>query len=230
MKRAITVLATTGIATVLLAAPALAHVTVHVDNATRGASDVAVTFRVPNERDNANTTKIQAFFPTDTPLLGVLVQPHPGWTSKVTTKKLAKPVTTDDGTITEAVYEVDWTADSKADALQPGQSGDFVVTAGQLPDVATVTFKALQTYSSGEIVRWIEIASPGSAEPDFPAPTLTLTAANAPVEASNPVSAPSLVPPIASIKAKTDGLGIGLGIAALVVALGALAAALRPKK
>ena len=36
-------------------------------------------------------------------------------------------------------------------------------------------FKALQTYSSGTIVRWIEVPVAGQPAPDFPAPVLTLT-------------------------------------------------------
>jgi uncharacterized protein YcnI len=164
-----------GFIAVATAGAASAHVTVHADAVIRQATDVAVTFRVPNELDSASTTKLQVFFPASTPLLGVLVQRHTGWTTRTTTAKLAKPVMTDDGSITEAVSEVDWTADTPADALQPGESGDFVVTAGQLPDAASVTFKALQTYSNGQVVRWIELATAG-ADPEHPAPTLDLVA------------------------------------------------------
>jgi uncharacterized protein YcnI len=175
--RATLVTAAVGVLGLLATGTASAHVTVHADDPTSGASDVAVTFRTPNEMDNASTTKLDVFFPTATPLLGVLVQPHPGWTGKSTLTKLATPVKTDDGTITEAVSEVVWTADTAADGLQPGQSGDFVVTAGQLPDAKSLTFKALQTYSNGKIVRWIEVQAAGAAEPDNPAPTLDLAAA-----------------------------------------------------
>jgi uncharacterized protein YcnI len=164
-----------GFIAVATAGAASAHVTVHADAVIRQATDVAVTFRVPNELDSASTTKLQVFFPASTPLLGVLVQRHTGWTTRTTTAKLAKPVMTDDGSITEAVSEVDWTADSPADALQPGESGDFVVTAGQLPDAASATFKALQTYSNGQVVRWIELATAG-ADVEHPAPTLDLVA------------------------------------------------------
>jgi uncharacterized protein YcnI len=217
---AVTTVAFVGVA----AGTASAHVTVHADNATSGASDVAVTFRTPNEMDNASTTKLDVFFPAATPLLGVLVQQHPGWTAKATTTKLAKPVTTDDGTITEAVSEVVWTADSAADALQPGQSGDFVVTAGQLPDAKSLTFKALQTYSNGKVVRWIEIAAPGAAEPDNPAPVLDLAAAApeasaAPSAVATPSSATSK-PVVTAARASTsDGTARALGVIGIVVGL-----------
>jgi uncharacterized protein YcnI len=227
--RSAAVLTTATALVVAGAGAASAHVTVHADNPTAGASDVAVTFRTPNEMDNASTTKLDVFFPVAAPLLGVLVQPHPGWTAKSTTTKLAKPVTTDDGTITEAVSEVVWTADSAADGLQPGQSADFVVTAGQLPDAKSLTFKALQTYSNGKIVRWIEIAAPGADEPDNPAPTLDLTPA-APEASGAPSAtasaAPTTTAPTAAAAAQTgsktstsDGTARALGIVGIVVGL-----------
>lgn len=224
---------------VLLAAsaPAWAHVTVHSDDPTRGATDVAVTFRTPNEEDKASTVKLEVFFPTATPLLGVLVQPHPGWTAVATNAKLAKPVKTDDGTITEAVSKVTWTADSTADGLHPGQSGDFVVTAGQLPDAPSLTFKALQTYSNGDVVRWIDIAAAGAPEPDHPAPVLDLAAAASPSPSPSAAATPtpavtaSTQPPVATAsKSSSDGLGRGLAIAALAAAILALLAALRPRR
>jgi uncharacterized protein len=93
---------------------------------------------------------------------------------------LAKPVTTDDGTVTEAVREIDWTADSAASAIRPGEFDEFEILAGPLPDTASVTFKAIQTYSDGTIVSWIETPAPGSTtEPDHPAPVLSLSAAHA---------------------------------------------------
>jgi hypothetical protein len=43
--------------------------------------------------------------------------------------------------------------------------------------VDTLTFSAIQTYSSGEEVAWIETAG-GGAEPEHPAPTVQLVAAD----------------------------------------------------
>ena len=70
---------------------ASAHVTAHVDDPVRGASDVALAFRVPNETDDAPTTRIEVHLPLDHPLLGVLVRPHPGWRVTATTSSLAAP-------------------------------------------------------------------------------------------------------------------------------------------
>lgn len=158
------------------AGTASAHVTVHPESYAKGATDGVLTFRVPNEEDGASTTKVQLFLPTDHPVLGALVTPQPGWTATVKTARLKTPVKTDDGTITEAVSEIDWTGGK----IGHGQYQDFNVAFGQLPDDAEqLAFKTLQTYSDGKVVRWIEEAKEGQAEPENPAPVLKLTAKRA---------------------------------------------------
>jgi uncharacterized protein YcnI len=198
----------------LSAVAASAHVTVHSDDAVSGASDAAVMFRTPNEEDHAATVKLQVFFPRRDPLLDVLVEPHPGWASKTRTAQLAKPVRTDDGQITSAVSEVTWTADSQSTGLQPGEAADFVVIAGQLPHASSVTFRALQTYSNGDVARWIETQAPGAAEPDHPAPVLALASNQAAGS-----SRPAVVGGAGRSTASSDSTARGLAIAALVVAL-----------
>jgi uncharacterized protein YcnI len=163
-------------AVLVIAGAASAHVTVGSDDASQGGYAV-VTFRVPNETDNANTTKLQVFFPRTQPLASVSIQPHPGWSFRVKTTKLAKPISSDDGQVTQAVSEVTWTADSKATAIRPGEFDQFVISAGPLPKSPTMVFKALQTYSDGTIVRWIDPTPAGGPEPEHPAPTLMLTTA-----------------------------------------------------
>jgi uncharacterized protein YcnI len=162
------------VALVVAATPAWAHVTVHPSRLAAGSSDVEITFRVPNERDNANTVELQVFFPSSLPLLTVDVLPLPGWSATVQTQTLAKPVQTDDGPVSQVVSEVTWKATDGG--ISQGQYEDFPISAGALPNVAgQLVFKSLQTYSSGEIVRWIEVPVAGQTEPDNPAPILTLT-------------------------------------------------------
>ncbi|MEV3906899.1 YcnI family protein [Streptomyces canus] len=206
-------------AAVLTAAGAAsAHVTVHPESYAKGATDGALTFRVPDESDTASTTKVQLFLPTDHPLLGVLVSPHDGWTAKVTDTKLKTPVKTDDGTITDAVSEITWTGGK----IGPGQYEDFDVAFGQLPDdTAQLTFKTLQTYSDGKVVRWIEEAAQGDEEPENPAPVLKLTAAGA---TSATASRTSAVASKASKASASDSTARGLGVAGLVVGVLGLAA------
>jgi periplasmic copper chaperone A len=196
-----------------LAGPASAHVTVAAPGVTVGASDAAITFRVPDESASASTVGLKVQLPTDTPIAGVLVAPVPGWTAKVTNSKLATPITTDDGQITEVVSEIDWSAAPGA-GIKPGFFGQFTIIAGKLPDkVTTLTFKAIQTYSDGAVVSWIETPAPGStAVPEHPAPTLTLAAANAPASA----------PASASTHAKSSSAPTVLAVIALVVAAAAL--------
>jgi MYXO-CTERM domain-containing protein len=162
---------------VLIAGAAAAHVTVNADGATQGGY-TKLTFRVPNETDNTDTTKLQVFFPKSQPLASVSVQPTPGWSYQVKTEKLANPIQSDDGAVTEAVSEVVWTAASKSTAIKPGEFNEFNVSAGPLPEAPTMEFKALQTYSDGTIVRWIDPTTPGGPEPEHPAPTLTLLPAS----------------------------------------------------
>ena len=107
-----------------------------------------------------------------------------------TTKtKLAAPVQTDDGQVTEAVSQVVWTAAPGA-GIGPDQYQDFAVSVGPIPTVSTLTFKAVQTYSDGQVVRWIEQSAPGTPEPDHPAPVVTVTAATStpPVPATTAAS------------------------------------------
>jgi uncharacterized protein len=105
-----------------------------------------------------------------------MVAPLPGWTHTEKTAKLAKPIKTDDGDITTAVSRITWRA-TAGHGLAPGEFGDFTIIAGQLPDAESLTFKAVQYYRGGAVVKWDQVAAPGSsAEPENPAPVLALTA------------------------------------------------------
>lgn len=204
------------VAWLVLAGPASAHVTVSAPGATAGGSDQVITFRVPNESATAATTELQVKFPTDTPIASVLPQPHPGWTVTTTTVKLAKPIVTDDGDITDAVSTITWKADSKADGIPVGQFDQFPVIAGQLPDTSSLTFPAIQTYSDGSVVNWVEVAAPGSTqEPDHPAPVLTLAAAGK-------ANATSPAPAVATSKGSSNTGAVVLAVIALVLAAGSI--------
>jgi uncharacterized protein len=166
----------TGVTLTLTATPAFAHVTVHPSSVAAGSSDVELTFRVPDEHDNSRTVKLQVFFPRDLPLLTVDVLPVPGWSDRLAIRKLSKPIKADDGLVSQVVTEITWTA--TAQGITPGHYEDFAVGVGAMPPRAgSLVFKALQSYSSGEIVRWIQVPTPGQPPPDTPAPVLTLTAA-----------------------------------------------------
>jgi uncharacterized protein YcnI len=196
-----------------LPAAAQAHVTVQPTSAPAGASDMLLDVRVPNERDDADTTKLQLQLPDG--FVQASFQPVPGWTAKVTTTKLATPIKTDDGEFTQQVSEITWTGHGSDGRIPPGAFQDFGLSV-LVPDKAgsTLTFKAVQTYGNGTVVRWI-----GPEGSENPAPTLK-------VEATAPASADSGAAATPAPTSKGDGSSGSdtLSIIALIVgALGLVA-------
>src|ERR1700733_8061896 len=114
----------------LSAGVASAHVTVSSPGATQGGY-APIAFNVPSESETADTVGLKVQLPTDTPFASVSVEPVPGWSYTVTKVTLATPITTDDGKVTEAISEIDWTA--TAGGLKPGEFGEFRISAGPLP-------------------------------------------------------------------------------------------------
>jgi uncharacterized protein YcnI len=164
-------------AVLVLSAPAFAHVTVQPEGQAAKGGYAVVDFKVPNERDDASTTKLEVSLPTDHPLASVMPQPVDGWKVQVTQSKLAKPLTMHGRQINEAVSKVTWTATGKG--IEPGYFQKFPLSVGQLPeDTGQLVFKALQTYSDNEVVRWIEPQKEGQDEPENPAPVLELASAS----------------------------------------------------
>jgi uncharacterized protein YcnI len=209
-------------AVLLAAAPAAAqaHVTLQPNTGAAGAY-TRLDVRVPNERDDASTSKVEVQFPDG--FAAASYEPIPGWDVKVTKKQLAKPIQTDDGEITEGVNTITWTAKDKADAIPPGAFQDFGLSV-QIPGKAgdKLTFKALQTYTGGEVVRWI-----GAEDSDNPAPVVSVTAGGDSEAAAAPAPTTAASanpgPPAAGTD---DDSGNGLAIVALIVgALGLIAGA-----
>ncbi|MFF0163058.1 YcnI family protein [Streptomyces sp. NPDC005263] len=169
--------ALTATAVVVLSSPAFAHVSVQPEGVAAKGGYAVIDFKVPNERDDASTTKVEVNFPTDHPLASVMPEPVPGWDVKVTKSKLAKPVEAHGKQITEAVSKVTWTATGAG--IKAGFFEKFPLSVGALPeDADQLVFKAIQTYSNKEVVRWIEEQKEGEEEPETPAPVLTLSAAS----------------------------------------------------
>jgi uncharacterized protein YcnI len=164
-------------AVVVLSSPAFAHVSVQPEGTAAKGGYAVVDFKVPNERDKASTTKVEVNFPTDHPLASAMPERIDGWDVTVTKSKLAKPIEMHGEKIDEAVSKITWTATDGG--VKPGFFQKFPVSVGALPeDTDQLTFKALQTYSNKEVVRWIEVQQKGQEEPENPAPVLTLSAAS----------------------------------------------------
>jgi periplasmic copper chaperone A len=208
------------LASVLLASPASAHVTVNPKEAVQGGY-AKVAFRVPNEKDTANTVKLEVRLPADKPVGSVSLRPAAGWTAQ--TQK-SKPIKVHGADLNEAITTIIWTADANS-AIKPGQFQEFEVSLGPLPETDTMVFKALQTYSDGDVVRWIDEPAAG-AEPEHPAPVLTLTP-----KAADSHGGPSAQPVAAANTSGDTGSGSGgaaleLGIAGLVLGTAGLVAGL----
>ncbi|MEU2773360.1 YcnI family protein [Streptomyces sp. NPDC007162] len=166
-----------GTAVLAVSSPAFAHVSVQPEGTAAKGGYAVVDFKVPNERDDASTTKVEVNFPADHPIASVMPQPMAGWKIDVTKSKLAKPLEMHGEKIGEAVTKVTWTA-SDGKGIQPGYFQKFPLSVGALPEnTDELVFKALQTYSDKEVVRWIEVQQKGQEEPENPAPVLALSAA-----------------------------------------------------
>ena len=153
---------------------ASAHVGVSSPDAAPGGFG-KVVFSVPNESDTASTTRVRIQIPDQTPLASLAVEPVPGWTITTTTENLATPLTTDDGDkVTSAVSVVDFSA-AAGGGIAPGQFQEFSLSGGPFPDAKTMVFNVVQTYSDGTEAAWIEPTVEGQAEPQHPAPVLTLS-------------------------------------------------------
>lgn len=201
--------------------PALAHVTVNPTEAVQGGF-AKLAFRVPNERDNASTVKLEVHIPAETAIASVSTRPAPGWTVAVERVRLAVPLQVHGSEVTEAASKITWTA-AAGNEVKPGEFREFDVFAGPLPQVDQVVFKALQTYSTGEVVRWIEEPQPGAAEPEHPAPVLKLTTRASDADTGGAANANA---DLAASGAGTDdddsGWATATGIAGLVAGLAGL--------
>jgi len=190
-----------GALTLSLAVPAAAHVTVQPGEATQGGYG-AFAFRVPTERPDAGTVKLEVTLPAEHPIRSVRTKPLPGWTVAMTK----------DG---ETVRTITWTADPGV-RIGPGEYQEFEVSAGPLPeDADQLVIPAVQTYDSGEVLAWDAPPVEG-AEPEHPAPVLELVpeeddAAVAPAVAASPSDTTARWLGGASLAVGALGLGVGAG-------------------
>jgi uncharacterized protein YcnI len=218
LRRAATVTAVAAAFVLGLAGPAAAHVTVNSSGTATQGGYTKVAFRVPNESDTESTTKLEISLPVDSPVGSVSVRPVPGWTAVAEKSKLATPVKVHDSEISEAVTKITWTAAAGSE-IKPGTFQEFDVSLGPLPQTEQMVFKALQTYSDGTIVRWIDEPTTDGTEPENPAPVLKLAAAGAAPSAA--ASAPT-VEAAAEESDSGSGSGAAWGIAGLVAGLAGL--------
>jgi uncharacterized protein YcnI len=212
----------TAVAVFAVAGPAAAHVTISPGEAVQGDFS-RIAFRVPTESDTAATTKVQVFLPENAPVASVSTMPVPGWTVLVQRRKVDPPVEAHGIKITEVVSSLTWTAGPGA-GVKPGEFQEFPVSLGPLPEVDRMVFKALQTYSDGTVVRWIEEPPANGGEVPNPAPVLTLRPAGSGGSSDDGASdgGASDDGTSASSPQRSDGTARALGIAGLVAGGGGL--------
>lgn len=163
-------LAVAAVALVAVAPMAAAHVTVNPGEAEKGGF-ARLTFRVPNERDDATTTTVEVNFPEEAPFTSVRVKPKTGWTYTMERRTLDEPLDNHGEMVTEVVSKITWTGGT----IGTTEFEEFDVSVGRMPEEGDfLLFPSIQTYSSGEVVRWIDEPVEGGEEPERPAPLLTL--------------------------------------------------------
>jgi uncharacterized protein YcnI len=190
-------------AALALPAAASAHVTLQPDTAPADGF-TRLDVRVPNERDDAATVKVDVQLPPG--FAFVSYEPRPGWKVAVEREKAVQPIEVEGGLeVDEEIRRITWSGGR----IGPGEFVDFGLSLrmpkGEAGD--KLTFKALQTYEDGDVVRWI-----GPEDGDEPAPTVTLTAETASAAAeedSNGVAVAALAVAVLALIA---------GIAAFVAA------------
>ncbi|MEU9284340.1 DUF1775 domain-containing protein [Streptomyces sp. NPDC048275] len=214
---------------VATAGPAAAHTEVEAEGARALDQNVALTFTAESESGSAGISKLEVILPEGITPQDISYKEGPkGW-------KLAP---------TNRGYIV------SGPKLAVGEDAEYVVTVRQLPDVKVLDFKTLQTYSDGQVDRWIELdeevsedghghpaprlelkpAAPG-AEPVSPSPTgQTTTASPSPSPSPSPSTGsgePTSGAPSASAKpvakeSDDDGMSVAVpvGIGIAVLAIG----------
>ena len=172
-KRLVFGVAAAGLVLLLWTGQAGAHVTVSPSTLPQGTDDAILTFRVPNESTTASVTGLRIQFPLAHPIVLVNPEAGSGWQVTVQKAALPRPVTTDDGTFTSTVSEIDWSGS----VIPVGQFGEFNVLAQGIPTGSTqLVFKAIQTYSDGTSVSWIQTPNSSAPNPPHPRRIITLTA------------------------------------------------------
>ncbi|WP_328476475.1 YcnI family protein [Streptomyces sp. NBC_00377] len=138
-----------------LATPAAAHAEVEADKPQALAENVTLSFVSEAESEAAGFTELRVVLPEGIVPADVTLGEGPkGW----------KFTATKDG------YTV------AGPALKAGVDAEHKIRIRQLPDAEELAFKTVETYSDGEISRWIELPADGK-EAEQPAPLLKLKAA-----------------------------------------------------
>jgi periplasmic copper chaperone A len=172
--------ATLGVAAAIAlgtAASASAHVEATATDTAAGSYTTA-TFSVPHGCDGSPTTKLEFHVPKS--VIEVVPTVNPNWTiTKATEPYTSASAASDDETAADAgerVTSVTYTAKTPL----PADERDTFSLSFSLPDGKSgdvVSMPVTQTCEQGS-TEWDQAQQPGQAEPEHPAPSITLTAAD----------------------------------------------------
>jgi uncharacterized protein YcnI len=197
---------------------ASAHVSVSSSDAAPGGFG-KLTFRVPNESDTASTVSVRIQIPAETPLASLRTQPMPGWTVTRTESDLDPPIDVHGQQVSSYTSVVEFRAASGG-GIGPGEFQEFSLSGGPFPDADSMAFNVVQTYSDGTEAAWIEPTVEGQAEPEHPAPVLTLSGSDGAAASGDTASGDSSTAGESSDGSDGPvGLTLFLAILALVAAL-----------
>lgn len=175
LARACALPAATAAIALSVAAPASAHVSATVSDASAGAFTVA-TFSVPHGCEESPTTKIEIQVPES--VLSVTPTRNPYYELKSTITQLDEPTTDAHGNeVTERTSSITYTATTP---LPDGERDTFELSF-QVPDAEgeVLAFPTIQTCEKGR-TDWIEVAAEGQdpEELEHPAPSFEILPAS----------------------------------------------------
>lgn len=205
---------------VATAAPAAAHTEVEAEGARALDQNVELTFSAESESASAGISKLEVILPEGITPDDITYEEGPdGWKFAATGRG----------------YTV------SGPKLAVGEDAEYVVTVRQLPDAKSLLFKTLQSYSDGQVDRWIEREDEGDDAHGHghPAPRLELkaaaagaklvspspteeptTAAPSPTESATGATTPPSEPTADSTEDDGMPVAVPLGIGAAVLVLG----------
>jgi uncharacterized protein YcnI len=141
----------------LFAGVASAHVTVQPKETSQGKYEL-FTVKVPSEKEEVTTTKIEVKIPAEVNI--TRFEPKPGWTYEIQKDESGK------------FTSVTWTTENEG--LSSTEFGQFNMNGKVGDEVTEIVWKAYQTYSDGSVVEWA-----GAEDAEYPSSVTMVNPADA---------------------------------------------------
>jgi uncharacterized protein YcnI len=211
-------------------AAATAHISIHPNTVPAGAF-ATLQVQMPGEQEGAHVTQLDMLLPPG--FTSVNYENLAGWSVRVVNQKVSPPIQTDEGPVNEEVSQIVWSWSGPQGVVDNNQFIRFPLAVAIPSNVAgqALQFKAVQHYSNGQVVHWIE----PSLSAEHPAPRINVTAKGGVIqEVAGAEAGPeagqtgggTVAAGSTHTTTSTDTASKGLGIAALVIGALGLAAGL----